>query len=104
MISGSPQLKDIRFLPESETMVGPGLQGKGSLIINQRAELHVGRSPWTPWSSPARLNDKPRAGSELTRLQPQTPDKGGQTQEWGDEDGEGIESPSHQLLLKLRRG
>lgn len=47
MISGPPQLRDIEFLSGKETMVGTGLREKGSLMINQRAELHPGRNPWT---------------------------------------------------------
>ena len=45
MISRSPELGHIKFLPGREIMVGIGLWGKGSLMINQRAEMRGRRSP-----------------------------------------------------------
>lgn len=66
-----------KSLPGSDRVVGTGLWERGGLMISQRAEVWGVDAPGCSWSAPARLKEKPRAGSELTRLQPQTPNKDG---------------------------
>lgn len=73
MISRSPQLGPIRFLPGSEIMVGVGLWEKGSVMITKGQNCMVGEAPGCYWSSPTGPKGKPRAGRELTVLQPQAP-------------------------------